>query len=32
MYTVKVGDEYFKASPGELKVTVDELGKPLTRF
>ena len=33
MYTVKVGDDYFKASPNELKATNnEELGKPLTHF
>lgn len=32
MYTVKVGDDYFKAGPGELKVANEELGKPLTRL
>lgn len=32
MYTVKVGDDYFKATPAELKVANEELGKPLTRF
>ena len=33
MYTVKVGDEYFKATPAELKVAnTEELGKPFAHF
>ncbi len=32
MYTVKVGDDYFKATPGELKVANEELGKAFSRF
>lgn len=31
-YTVKVGDDYYKAAPGELKMANEELGKPLTHF
>ncbi len=31
LYTVKVGDDYFKASPNELSMPrQDELGKPFS--
>ena len=32
MYTVKVGDDYFKATPGELKAANEELGKAFAKF
>jgi hypothetical protein len=32
MYTVKVGDDYFKATPAELKVATEELGKPFSHL